>query len=70
MNVLLQSLTDGVYWLKHTMAAAYVDDRYLNKDESDFVDLVSSDVAYFLDQAHGDSNRLRCFMLKCIKMKY
>jgi hypothetical protein len=39
------------------MAATYVEDRYLNKEESDFVACVSSDVSHFLDIVQADSNR-------------
>jgi len=40
---------------------AYFDNRYLKKDESDFVDLISSDIEHFIETIQEDSNWLNNF---------
>ena len=37
------------------MSASYFDNRYLNKEESDFVDLVAADIEHYLDNVNNDA---------------
>jgi len=39
------------------MMAVYVDDRYLNVQDSDFVNLISSDLRRFLDSIEEKTNQ-------------
>ena len=43
--------------ISHCMMAVYVDDRYLNVQDSDFVNLISSDLRRFLDSIEEKTNQ-------------
>lgn len=42
--------------ISHCVMALYIDDRYLNSQDSDFVNLVSSDLQRFIDSVEEKTN--------------